>query len=511
MFNLSKKRIISALFGVAASISLVACSSAADVADTATPAATASSTTSAETTSAEATADVAAALAANLEINNISLDYDEASAEEVALTDSGAEITAAGVYRLSGTTTDGQITVNSTGDGTVYLILDGVDVTSATSAALNVVDAEDVVIVLAEGSTNTLTDASDYTTGEDGPTGALYSTADLTIAGDGALSVTGNYNDGIVGKDGLIIAAGDITVTAVDDGIRGKDYLVIAGGSVTVAAQGDGLKADNEEDATAGFIYISDGTLDVTAGDDGMQAMTDVIIGGGTIAVAAADDGIKAEVAVVQGGGDVTVSESTEGVEGNIINISAGELDVTASDDGLNAPSTTGVEVGNGGDGELYISGGNITIDADSDGIDSNGFVEMSGGNVTIYGPTTDREGALDANLGVTMTGGTLLAGGSNGMVLTPSAGGQSFVSITGNASAGQSVEVQDSSGNVVATYTAEKNIGNLVVSVDGMTDGETYTMVVDGEAVGTGTAGEEAAGGPAGGAPGGGGGAPRR
>ncbi len=87
----------------------------------------------------------------------------------------------------------------------------------------------------------------------DEPNAAIFSAADLTIFGGGTLTVQGNNNDGIASKDGLIIAGGTISVTAVDDGIRGKDYLVIEDGAITVEAGGDGLKSDNAEDTSQGL------------------------------------------------------------------------------------------------------------------------------------------------------------------------------------------------------------------------------------------------------------------
>lgn len=96
-----------------------------------------------------------------------------------------------------------------------------------------------MVILLADGSSNFLSDATTYvfpSTEEDEPNAALFSKANLTIFGNGALTVQGNYNDGIASKDGLIIASGTIAVTAIDDGIRGKDYLVVKNGILTVVA-----------------------------------------------------------------------------------------------------------------------------------------------------------------------------------------------------------------------------------------------------------------------------------
>src|SRR5699024_2336284 len=179
------------------------------------------------------------------------------------------------------------------------LVLDSVDLASSTSAPLVVTEADEVVVVLPEGSSSTLTDAVTYVYPDaetDEPNAALFSTANLTIGGDGALTVTGRSNDAIAAKDGLVILGGTITVAALDDGIRGKDSLVVAGGTLAVTAGGDGLKADNADDAALGYVRLTGGTLDVTAGVDGIDAATDVTVTGGAVTVAADDDGIHADV-----------------------------------------------------------------------------------------------------------------------------------------------------------------------------------------------------------------------
>ncbi len=109
--------------------------------------------------------------------------------------------------------------------------------------------------MLAANTTNRLSDGKTYRWAEadaDEPNAALFSKADLSIAGEGTLVVTGNFNDGIASKDGLVIAGGNIQVTAADDGIRGKDYLVVKGGTVKVTAGGDGLKSDEADDTSLG-------------------------------------------------------------------------------------------------------------------------------------------------------------------------------------------------------------------------------------------------------------------
>ncbi len=377
--------------------------------------------------------------------------------------------------------------VDSAGDGVVRLVLDDASITSETSAAIDVVDAGSVVVVLADGSTNTLEDAATYDdTSADAPTGALYSTADLTIGGSGSLTVTGNSNNGIVGKDGLVVTGGTIEVTSVDDGIIGKDYLVLTDGAVTVDATGDGVKSDNTEDAGAGFVLVEGGELTVTSQDDGIKGVQ-VLVSGGTIDVAG----------------------SNEAMEGSLIIVDDGEVELHAADDGVNVSSSDDSAAVDGQPGlggmaaddslHLHVNGGTLEVWASGDGLDSNGSATITGGDIVVHGPTTDGNGALDVNGTFDVTGGTLLATGSAGMMVAPSAdSAQSWIAtaLSGTAAAGSEVVITDAAGAEVAAYTLAKDAASVVYSAAGITDGETYTVtVVDGTAT-TVTAGEAPAGG---------------
>lgn len=221
------------------------------------------------------------------------------SAEGVSAGAGAVTITEAGVYRLSGSL-DGQLRVEAPEDALVVLILDGVDISNASDAAIEVVSADDVAIHLAEGSENAVSDAASYAADAEADA-AIHSAADLTISGSGSLSVTGNGNDGIVSKDDLVVLGGTIAVTAADDALRGKDALVVEGGALTLSATGgDGMKSDGDEgdasadiDWTRGYVYVSGGAIDITAGDDGLQAFTDAVIAGGSVTASVADDGVK--------------------------------------------------------------------------------------------------------------------------------------------------------------------------------------------------------------------------
>lgn len=437
----------------------------------------ATSTTATTTTGAAATTTTLA-LAADHD-DSADYSYDAAAVvtidlsnpkatDGVTVADGVVTITKAGAYRLSGTLADGEVVVNTEDGGTVHLILDNASITNADGSALAILSSKLTIVHLADGTTNTLVDGTSYAdTSDEAPNAALFSSDDLTITGTGSLNVTGNYNDGISSKDGLVISSGTVTVTAADDGIRGKDYLVVKGGDVTVTSGGDALKSDNDSDETLGYVSVTDGTLTLTSGDDGIDAWTAISLSGGT----------------------TTVAKSVEGLEARVITLSGGTTTVTASDDGINATDSawTGGDMSAQTNTLLSITGGDLVVNADGDGLDSNGSIAMSGGTVVVNGPTMNGNGSLDYNGTFVVTGGSLLAGGSAGMAQVPTnTSTLQSLKVTANAAAGATIEVKDSSGNVVATFTATKQTATLVVTNDKIKAGETYTVYVDGSATGT-------------------------
>ncbi len=436
------------------------------------------------TTSVESGA-VATAAEANATTHDTTADYEysEDNVIEISLGTSITEdssavdvdgttvtISAAGTYRISGSLSDGQLVVAAGDQAVVQIIVDNADITNADGAAVAVMSAEKAIVILADGSLNTLTDGATYVfaEGEDEPNATLYSKSDLTITGEGSLIVQGSYNDGITSKDGLVIDSGDITVDAVDDGIRGKDYVVVSGGTLDITAGGDGIKADNEEDAALGYISVLGGSITVAAKGDAIQAATDVIItggdfdisaGGGSSASLAADDsakGIKGAVSVViEGGtfsidaaddavhsnlsivinagsfeiatgddavhaddtveingGTINVTESYEGIEGAVITINGGDIDITASDDGLNVAggvdgSGTATAAGDAGT-DTFRDGHGGGAGAPAEEVPGDYYIYINGGTIVIE---SDGDG-IDSNGYVYMTGGTVIVNG---------------------------------------------------------------------------------------------------
>lgn len=418
----------------------------------------------------------------------VTIDLSNPTATDGVTVENGViTITAAGNYRLTGTLADGQVVVAAGDEDVVRLILDNASITNSDGAAIDAESANETIIYTEAGTTNTVTDGSTYAaTGEEDPDAALYARTDLTLAGEGTLTVTGNYGDGIASVDGLTIAGGTIEVTATDDGIKGKDYVDILGGTIDVTATSDGIKATNDTDAERGWVRLLEGTINIKAGDDGFKSERELEIAGGTL----------------------TIEESVEAIEGQYLTISGGVTNATSSDDGLNAtiPSTTTTTSGGGMnqvvDASITITGGELTLNVEGDGIDSNGTAEISGGTVIVNGPSTGGNGATDAAGGLTITGGTLIQGDSGDMFEGMEG---AYAQFSASVSSGDTVTVTNSSGEVVAEYTSTKTISQVVVAGSSVTEGETYTISVNGSEAGTATATSGAAAGGMGGmAPGG-------
>lgn len=490
-------------------------------------------------------------------------------------------ISQAGTYVLSGTLSDGTIEIDATKNDLVRVVLNDASITNSEGPAIYADDVLKVVLILADGTENTLTDASSYVSSDEDsePDAAVFSKADLSITGSGTLTVNANYKDGIKSKDDLKITDGTINVTSADDGIVGKDMVAIENASVTVNAQGDGIKSTNDSDSSVGYVRIDSGTFDITAEHDGIQGVSAVTvnsgtvtitsgggnsnsinsssstlyspgssmsnsssveesgsgkgiksdssivitggsivvdsaddtihsndtitISGGTLNLTSGDDGIHADTSLTVNGGSVTVAESYEGLESATITVDDGTIYITSSDDGINcaggadSSSTNGragqSNMNSSGNDYLYINGGYIYIDAQGDGLDSNGSIEMTGGTVLVCGPTANDNGATDYNDSFTITGGLLVAAGSSGMIEAPQSSSTQYVVSTtfaSSLSANTRFTITDGSGNLIVSFVPTKTYQNVIVCSADLTNGTSYIVYTGGSCSDNGTDG---------------------
>lgn len=444
--------------------------------------------------------------------DSITLDGKGASVDGSVLT-----ITSAGTYVITGTLNDGQIIIDTDKNSTVRLVLNGASITCSNHAAIYSKQADKTIITLEKGTENSITDGVTYQLedGEDEPSGAIFSKDDLTINGTGTLKVVANYKDGIVSKDDLKVMEGTIYITSADDGLLGRDLLAIHSGVIELTTTGDGMKSTNDEDETKGNIVIENGTITISAKgkginakanllfidgtyhivseDDSIHSNYDIIFFDGIYTLSTGDDGVHADNTLTIQDGTISVTKSCEGLESYHMEILGGDITVVSSDDGINVAGGNDSLAGDSiqrsntmstdANSELKISGGIIKVDASGDGIDSNGTVEMTGGEVYVSGPSNSGNGALDYDKSFNVSGGTLVAAGSVGMAQNPSStSSQKYISMTFTSAqtAGTEVSLRDKNGNVLAAFIPEKQYQNVIFSTKEITSGETYSIYSD-------------------------------
>ena len=394
--------------------------------------------------------------------------------------------------------TGGTYTVNSASHG-----LDANDSVRITNATLNIDAGKDVIhcentddtskgfIYISSGSINGEAEG-------DGIAASAYlqiegGNFDLLVGGgaeNGTKASSGNYGGFMGGGHGGTRPGGNQSSTATTD---------------ENSTSMKGLKATNS-------LLISGGIFTINSADDSVHSDVSVIINGGTFTIASGDDAIHAEDTLTVTAGKIDISESYEGLEALHIDVQGGDIKLKASDDGLNAAGGTdqsgtiggrdgmfgGGPGGMGGgrpggghgggmsansNGSIKISGGTLYINSSGDGLDANGSLEISGGYTVVVGPTQGDTATLDYDKSATITGGTFIGTGAQGMAQTFSSSEQGVVAISvGNQSAGTKILLKDKSGKTIIEHTPELNFAVVILSSSDIKKGETYTVTVGSE-----------------------------
>lgn len=469
-------------------------------------------------------------------------DASSCDSDTVLISENTITITEEGTYILSGTLTDGMVVIDAGEEDKVQLVLNDSEITSADSAAIYVTSADKVVVTTAAGSENKLENGGSYTAiDENNIDAVIFSKADLTLNGAGELEIKATAGHGIVSKDDLVLTSGTYEITAESHGISGKDSVRIAGGTMTISAGEDGIHASNADDASLGFVYIADGMFEIHASDDGIHADSEVMITGGTIEIAQSYEGIEG-LDIDISGGDITIVSSDDGLNAAGGNDASGE-EADSGKTGLSeqevmeegemptAPAGTEMEEGErptapagaeiaegempaapvgeemaggempaapdgtemqreaisgGGDAMeteedawIQISGGILHVNASGDGIDSNGFIYITGGETYISGPTTGGNGNIDYGIEAVLNGGIFVAAGTSDMVQNfSSSSTQGIVLVTvGTQASGSEITLTDSSQEELLSWINAKQYNAVLISCPEIVQGQTYTL----------------------------------
>ena len=307
---------------------------------------------------------------------------DTSEAKSITLKD-GEDITIseAGVYVVSGSSKNATIYVEAGDEDKVQIVLDGVSMTNEDMPCIYV-KSGDKVFVTTTGEESSLSVTGDFK--DDGDTNldaVIFSKEDLVLNGTGTLNITSSDN-AVTSKDTLKVTGGNINIDCSGSGLEAHDAIEIADGNINITNSNDGLHAEDNDDDSVGYIYICGGTFNINAKDDAIHATTIIQIDGG-------------DYTLVGG----------ECIEGTYIQINDGNIDITASDDGINAAHKSSQY-----NPTFEMNGGNVTISmgaGDTDGVDSNGDIIINGGTISVTGQSTfDYDGNAQHN------GGTIIVNG---------------------------------------------------------------------------------------------------
>lgn len=255
-----------------------------------------------------------------------------------------------------------------------------------------------------------------------------------------------------------------------------------------------GIKANSS-------ILINGGTFNINSADDSIHSNLSVYINNGTFEIASGDDGIHGEEDLTITGGAINIAQSYEGLEALNIKVSGGNIKMQSNDDGINAAGGTdssgtggrdqmfgGGQPGMGGgpgggmstgNGSIVISGGSIWMYAKGDGLDANGTLEISGGYIIVTGPTQGDTAILDYDKTATITGGTFIGVGSTMMAQSFSDGTQGTIAVRATANGGTNINIKDSNNAELVSFTPETNYACIIISTPDLVKGETYTLTV--------------------------------
>ncbi|MFV0400181.1 MAG: carbohydrate-binding domain-containing protein [Oscillospiraceae bacterium] len=422
------------------------CGAASTTGSSSTGAATSSSTSTSTAQSAQSSTEAASTVELSTQsASGAGEDWQSASSTTIALNGTTAEITGAGaeaaegivtiskggVYVLSGSFTGSIVVAASSGDD-VQLVLNGVTLQADKNAAIYCSQADNLLITLADGTTNSVTDAENFAysdvTNEE-PDAAIFSKIDLTIDGTGSLTVVANYNNGIGTKDDLVVESGTLDITAANHGMRGRDSVTVLDADITISSGADGIQSNNDEDTSKGWITLSDGSYQITAGNDAVQAETALTVSGGSYTlttgggntVTPADTtgsykGLKAGTILTVSGGTFVIDSADDAVHSNAdISITGGDFTISTGDDGVHADgnmtiggSGTKIEILTCYEGleakTMTIEDGIVTIDSTDDGIN------IAGGNDSGAGGRfgADNFGSVSSDQWLLISGGTI-------------------------------------------------------------------------------------------------------
>ncbi len=340
-------------------------------------------------------------------------------------------------------------------------------------------------------------------------------------AGETAFELTGGQlaveADGIgvyAGGD-TALRGGDLRLTSGADGLYVEGALTVSGGAAQVSAGGGagaasptaayydsffgydpfdlffgspyyggygGYEARVYDAVSAAEIVMEDGSLVLDASGDALRADGALTMRGGALSITCGSDGLRAGGDVAVSGGVIWVDECETGLSGANVSVESAEVSIVSAGAGLYALSERG------GDASV-LDGAKLTIAAGGDGIAAGADVYLAGGETSIC--CSGRSGApLNAAGEVFADGGTLIAAGGSdeSAIAEDSAQAVLRARFNGTLREGVRVVVENEDGQAAFSFEPEVDFSRLTLTSPALQQGGTYTLYVEGEALGMAT-----------------------
>lgn len=329
----------------------------------------------------------------------------------------------------------------------------------------------------------------------------------LTISAAGTYQVSGQCADGAIqikkGVTGVTLVLAGLDLTSADTApenanaenavlkCKAGSQVVLGGsGTLTVTSHGKhGISSGSATDEQDASLTVRALTLQITTEiGDAIHAEQTLTIESGNLTLTATDDALHSDGALTIGAADtdgpaICITGCDEGVEAAQIVICSGDLEITATDDCINAANSKLQDAAF----EITISGGNITAFSTSgDGLDSNGTMTITGGEITVWTANTADNQPLDADGAITITGGTVLAAGGSGSMGMQLTTEQPYLLQQSGAAivAGETLSIADADGtNILDACQAPCTVSFLFYTSPDLTDGQSYTLQGSGSA----------------------------
>lgn len=437
---------------------------------------------------------------------------------DVTLTSTAKKV----AYTVSGTTNNGYLKIYS--ENKYSLCLNGVSITNPDGAAINLQSKKRSYIVLADGTTNTLTDGTAYTdetAGED-MKAALFCEGKMLFSGKGSLLVNAHCKagirsdayiqfrpgcnvyvnatagNGIKANDAIYVKGGVINVetsAATAKAISCDGEILVSGGRTTAITTGDARTDADGLDASGCAAVKTDSVLNINGGSllckstgtggKGINAQQGISVTQGTLRVVTTgnrfDDGthtvsatgIKSDGDITLGHADIMVratgGKDSEGIESKTrLTVTDGKLQVYSHDHALCASSS------------LTVSGGyTFAMSTEGYGFHAGGAISLSGGVAIGCGSPDAKAGFYSADNNWAITGGTVLALGGTASAPNNGATTQPVVMVNADAiQSGTFITVADSTCLLAFKAPADYTQGcAFMASSPLLTQGHSYTV----------------------------------